>query len=145
VVDPARERLNKAMTERMRQLRLKWADVARRADGMSQQHLLRIRKGQVPVTPEAAASIERALEWAPGSVVVVCGGGEATVTAAAVARPRWQSYRLTAEEALAMLQVALGDYGPGGFWREFDFIFERREDTDRTSTDSRSNQEGRTA
>lgn len=69
-MQPDREapgRLGAAMDQRRIELRLRWTQVAERA-GMSIGHLSRIRKDEAPPSPLAAANIETALEWAPGTV-----------------------------------------------------------------------------
>jgi hypothetical protein len=146
VVDTTRAHLADEMDVRRIELGLRWTEVARTMP-MSVQNLARIRNGEITVTREAAAAIERALRWQAGSVRQVLAGGEPTPLEGtpAIGRARWKTYRVTAEEAFAMLQVALEDYGAGGFWREFDFIYERRESTQRTSDESPSDQAGRTA
>jgi hypothetical protein len=62
-----RAQLDRWMNERRKELRAKWVEVARRA-GMSPQHLVRIRKGRVAISWDAADGIERALRWERGSV-----------------------------------------------------------------------------
>jgi|GEM_PF-6827586 len=69
-MQPDREtpgRLGAAMEQRRLELRLRWNQVAERA-GMSVAHLSRIRKGEAPPSPLAAASIETALQWPAGTV-----------------------------------------------------------------------------
>lgn len=63
----APETLGAAMEQRRLHLRLRWNQVAERA-GMSIAHLSRIRKGEAPPSPLAAASIETALDWPAGTV-----------------------------------------------------------------------------
>lgn len=89
----ARERLDAWMDGRRRELRIMWAEVARRA-GMSPQNLLRIRKGQISISWDAAAGIESALRWVAGSVEAAVLRGVAPTeitdggpTAPAAARP----------------------------------------------------------
>lgn len=74
-MDKTRERLAKEMDEQRIRLRLKWPDVAARAR-VSVQTLLRIRRGDIGVTPFAAVGIEQALEWQPGSVEGILSGHE---------------------------------------------------------------------
>lgn len=62
-----RAQLDRLMDERRKELRIKWVEVARRAD-MSPQHLIRIRKGRVAISWEAADGINDALRWTRGSV-----------------------------------------------------------------------------
>lgn len=74
--------LDEWMEERRLELRLRWGQVARRAD-MSTQNLLRIRKGQIGISWEAADGIEEALQWKRGSVeAAVLRGVKPTVMAA---------------------------------------------------------------
>jgi hypothetical protein len=63
----ARAQLNEWMNERRQQLRLRWSQVAELA-GMGTPNLLRIRKGQISISWDAADGIEDALEWERGSV-----------------------------------------------------------------------------
>jgi transcriptional regulator with XRE-family HTH domain len=62
-----RDQLDAWMEDRRRELRVRWSEVARRA-GMSPQNLLRIRKGQISISWDAADGIEDALLWDRGSV-----------------------------------------------------------------------------
>ena len=62
-----RAQLETWMDERRQQLRLRWARVAELA-GMTTPNLLRIRKGKIRISWEAAAGIEDALLWERGSV-----------------------------------------------------------------------------
>jgi hypothetical protein len=55
------------MNERRLELRLKWVEVARRAK-MSPQNLVRVRKGLISISWDAADGIENALLWERGSV-----------------------------------------------------------------------------
>lgn len=75
VVDPARERLAALMNKRRLQLGMRWREVAQRA-GMTEQNLIKIRKGTISVTEDAAAGIERALRWQPGSVFAILAGDD---------------------------------------------------------------------
>lgn len=63
----SRKRLDELMNERRRELRIKWSEVARRA-GMTPQNLLRIRKGDISITWDAADGIDDAMLWTRGSV-----------------------------------------------------------------------------
>lgn len=74
---PERERLKTAIENRAVELRLKLNKVAQRAD-MSAANFLRIRTGEVALTPLAVAAIEHALEWESGSVQAILDGGEPT-------------------------------------------------------------------
>jgi hypothetical protein len=76
-MDPHRERLKIAIEARAIELRLKLNKVAQRA-GMSAGNFLRIRAGEVALTPFAIATIEQALEWEPGSIQAILDGGEPT-------------------------------------------------------------------
>jgi transcriptional regulator with XRE-family HTH domain len=55
------------LNKRRLQLGIRWVEVARRA-GMTPQNLSRIRRGEISLTRDAAAGIERALQFAEGSV-----------------------------------------------------------------------------
>lgn len=70
-----RQRLADRMNDRRRELRIRWTGVARRA-GMTPQNLLRIRKGDISVTWEAADGIDDALQWRRGSVQAILEGRE---------------------------------------------------------------------
>lgn len=72
-VTPERERLKNAIENRAVELRLKLNQVAQRA-GMSAANFLRIRTGEVGLTPLAVAAIEDALEWEAGSIQAVLDG-----------------------------------------------------------------------
>lgn len=76
----ARKRLDAKMNEGRVALRLKWVEVAQRAR-MSVQNLSLIRKGDITITELAAANLEDALEWAPGSVAAILAGREPTLRA----------------------------------------------------------------
>lgn len=71
-MDETRERLAEEMAQRRKKLRLRWTQVARRAD-MSVQTLLRIRTGETAVTDFAAEGIEQALEWPTGHIAGILG------------------------------------------------------------------------
>lgn len=68
-MDGDRPRLEPRHAEKLnrerRKLRLKWTDIARRAD-MSPQNLLRIRNGEITVSEDAAEGLDEAYEWTPG-------------------------------------------------------------------------------
>lgn len=74
-MDDTRKRLDDLMEARRKELRIRWTEVARRA-GMSPQNLLRIRKGLIAVSWEAAKGIDYAMEWAAGSVESFVERGE---------------------------------------------------------------------
>lgn len=73
--DERRASLDQLIDERRKTLRLRWSQLARRA-GMTQENLLRIRKNRISISWEAAAGIERALLWEPGSVEAAVLHGE---------------------------------------------------------------------
>jgi hypothetical protein len=62
-----RAKLDQWMNERRKELRLRWAKVAELA-GMVTSNLLRIRKGEIGISWDAADGIEHALQWERGSV-----------------------------------------------------------------------------
>lgn len=74
----SRVRLDKWMDERRKELRLRWSKVAQIA-GMSTPNLLRIRKGQIGISWDAADGIEDALLWERGSVEAAVLRGEKPV------------------------------------------------------------------
>jgi transcriptional regulator with XRE-family HTH domain len=59
--------LGAAMEDARLELGLRWSQVARQV-GMTPQNLLRIRKGDIAVTPLAARGIERVFGWPQGRV-----------------------------------------------------------------------------
>lgn len=82
-----RAQLDTWMDERRRVLRIKWSEVARRA-GMTAQNLLRIRKGQISISWDAADGIEDALRWEVGAVeAAVLHGTKPTPRAPAPQEP----------------------------------------------------------
>lgn len=66
-VETARERLANAMDKRRLELRIRWNEVARRAR-MDPANVRRIRKGEIPVTSDAAYALEEALDWPHGRI-----------------------------------------------------------------------------
>lgn len=76
-ISPERERLTAAIGTRAVELRLKLNKVAVRA-GMSTANFLRIRTGEVALTPLAIAALEQALEWESGSIQDILAGGQPT-------------------------------------------------------------------
>lgn len=72
-----RRQLDDWMNERRRELRIRWTEVARRAD-MSVENLRRIRRGQT-ISDDAADGIEDALRWPRGSVKAAVTRGERPV------------------------------------------------------------------
>lgn len=92
---PDRERLKTAIEGRAVELRLKLSQVAARAE-MSAANFLRIRNGEVALTPLAIAAIEHALEWERGSVQAVLDGDPPTPRGDTRAEPH--PPRGTAEE-----------------------------------------------
>lgn len=83
-----RRRLTAAMDRRRIELRMQWSDVAAHAE-MSVAHLRRIRNDEVPLSPLAAASLETALRWAPGSIdeVVLRDGSPTPLEPTRVSQP----------------------------------------------------------
>jgi hypothetical protein len=73
----AASRLDEAMNGRRLTLGLQWKQVAQRA-GVSEFHLRRIRQGEYDPRDLTRAELERALEWAAGSIDQVLAGGEPT-------------------------------------------------------------------
>jgi transcriptional regulator with XRE-family HTH domain len=63
----SREQLHAWMDESREELRLTWADIARDM-GMTEENLLRIRKGRISISMKAAKRIADALQWEHGSV-----------------------------------------------------------------------------
>jgi hypothetical protein len=96
------------------------------------------------------AAIEKVLGWTSGSIDrILAGAGGPQVDEPSPtptpSRARWQTYRVTAEETLNLLRVAFEMYGDGGFWQAFDDIYFGRENTQRTSRQSPSDQQGQSA
>ncbi|WP_086746179.1 helix-turn-helix domain-containing protein [Streptomyces scabiei] len=77
------ERLDEAMNRRRLQLRMNWRELAEAAD-ISYTALRAIRRGAYRPTELTAQDLDRALQWAPGSVYAVLDGGEATPVGAQV-------------------------------------------------------------
>lgn len=75
----AQTRLAEAMDARRSELRLRWEEVALRAE-ISGTHLRRIRRGESGFTDIVEARLEEALAWAPGSISAVLGGADPTPT-----------------------------------------------------------------
>jgi hypothetical protein len=72
-------RLDRAIDARRKELRLRWSDVATRAD-VAYETLRQIRRGLRDTAERQTDSerkIERALGWAPGSIQAIRDGGEA--------------------------------------------------------------------
>lgn len=61
-----RDTLESRMEERVRELGINWAEVIRRAGGLSRQNLLDVRRGTTTPRGDTRARIEAALELAPG-------------------------------------------------------------------------------
>ena len=66
-MDTDRAQLDTTLNQRRLQLGLRWVAVARRA-GMTPQNLNRIRNGEISLSENAAAGIERALEYVAGTL-----------------------------------------------------------------------------
>ncbi|MFF4417000.1 hypothetical protein ACFYY8_31150 [Streptosporangium sp. NPDC001559] len=78
--ESARLRLADAMDGRRKELRLRWEEIAERAE-ISGTHLRRIRRGESGFTDLVEVRLEEALLWSPGSIKAVLGGGEPTPAA----------------------------------------------------------------
>lgn len=76
-----RAQLDQWMDESRKALRLRWSQVAELA-GMTTPNLLRIRKGKIGITWDAADGIENALQWERGSVEAAILEGRRPVAAA---------------------------------------------------------------
>lgn len=70
----SRAQLHTWMDESREAQRLSWADIAR-AMGMTEENLLRIRKGQIGISRKAERGIEDALRWVRGSVAAAVERG----------------------------------------------------------------------
>jgi transcriptional regulator with XRE-family HTH domain len=81
ITQEQRQRLDQVMNTRRLDLGITWRDVASRA-GLSYEALRRLRTGDGGIRDLTAAKISRALEWTPGSVDAVLGGGEPAPAAA---------------------------------------------------------------
>ncbi|WP_329520553.1 helix-turn-helix domain-containing protein [Spirillospora sp. NBC_01491] len=71
------ERLDQAMQERGLELKKRWVNIADDA-GVTTSALGAIRRGEYRPSPHTARGIETALQWAPGSVDAILGGGQPT-------------------------------------------------------------------
>lgn len=76
-----RQRLAACMDTRREDLRLTWAEVAKKA-GVSRETLRQIRNGEGEIRPLTRRGIEDALGWAPGSITAILAGGEPTLAGA---------------------------------------------------------------
>jgi transcriptional regulator with XRE-family HTH domain len=111
VVDPARERLAAAMNRRRLDLGIRWREVAQRA-GMTEQNLIKIRKGVTNLTEDAGAAIERALRWQAGSVAAVIMGDEPVESHAPDRPTRPGIENATPEQLVEMRQIVEDVMGP---------------------------------
>jgi len=124
ITPQARVRLDAAMDARRVHLDLRWKDVADRAR-LSMEAVNAIRTGRTrSIRPRTAAAIERALQWQPGSIAAVTGGGEPVPVAGRDAGAAEEYLRrtpgLSAAEIEDLLAHVRGRREDG-----------RREDTDR--------------
>ncbi|MEU1736514.1 hypothetical protein [Streptosporangium sp. NPDC020145] len=92
--DDARQRLAEAMDDRRQDLRLKWQDVAAKAN-ISVPTLKRIRSGPGLITDWAARGLEKALEWPQGEVARILAADETSAEHAEEA-PRYSDPGLQA-------------------------------------------------
>lgn len=130
-------RLSEAMEKRRLELRMKWTQVADRAD-LSGAGLSAIRRGDRSPSPLTRARIEHALRWAPGSVEAILAGGDpidasadGPATSQLVLELRAERDRL--EQGLTELD-ALGASGTAAYrilTEELDRIETRLRQTDR--------------
>lgn len=102
-----RAALAAAMETRRADLRIKWQDVARRAD-ISIATLGRVRRGEGDLTTDTKYGLEDALRWTRGSIDAVLAGGTPTAResnpAPAAARHEW-----SADERRKILAMPLDD------------------------------------
>lgn len=105
-MDTGRARLAGEMDARRLELGLRWSGVARQMR-MSVQNLARIRNGEIAVTKDAAAAIERALRWTTGSVQRALDGGrpELAEHEETPATTRMAILTATSEQLVEMRQV----------------------------------------
>jgi transcriptional regulator with XRE-family HTH domain len=82
-----RAALAAAMETRRADLRIKWQDVARRAD-ISIATLGRVRRGEGDLTTDTKYGLEDALKWTRGSVDATLAGGNPTLRESAPAPTR---------------------------------------------------------
>ncbi|MEV7013484.1 hypothetical protein [Streptosporangium sp. NPDC051022] len=75
--ESAHLRLADAMDTRRKELRLRWEEIAERAE-ISGTHLRRIRRGESGFTDVVEARLEEALRWSPGSIEAALKGEEPT-------------------------------------------------------------------
>jgi hypothetical protein len=125
------------MNDRRVALGLQWVDVARRAvtargNPMSVQNLLRIRKGDVDVTDMAADQIERALEWAPGSVAKTLKGGEPTIRDSQTGSS-FNPVTATAAQTVALLARIHETYGDDEVFEAMERIVDKRREARESS------------
>lgn len=82
----SRAQLHEWMDESRKRLRVSWADIARDMD-MTEENLLRIRRGRISISLKAARKIEDALQWESGSVEAAVLHGRRPVAAPAFELP----------------------------------------------------------
>lgn len=75
ITPEARQRLARYMEDRALDLGLTWREVAARA-GISIETLRLLRTGADGARPLTMRAVDAALEWRPGSVQRILGGGE---------------------------------------------------------------------
>lgn len=78
VKEKSHERLGRLMNERRLDLTLKWQQIAQRA-GITVTTLGAVRKGRNAPTADTKHGLERALQWASGSVDAILAGGDPTL------------------------------------------------------------------
>lgn len=98
--DESRAQLHKWMDERRDTLRLSWAEIAR-AMNMTEENLLRIRKGQIGISRKAEKGIEDALQWERGSVTAAVERGVPPAPLASDEPPRMRTLRINEAAAVS--------------------------------------------
>jgi len=82
----SRERLGTAVAARRRHLGMSVPEAARRS-GLDRETWRHLEAGTRTLRSYNHSRVERALNWAPGSVEAILGGGDPTVTDATTADP----------------------------------------------------------
>lgn len=100
-----RIRLAQQIEQRIEALALEYAEVCRRAD-ISDETLGKIRKG-MKARSATYLKLERALQWAQGSIAAILAGGEPTPLEVSEPQPPQQSQRPSLEQEMDLAQRLL--------------------------------------
>lgn len=122
----AHERVAEALDTQRRRLGINWREFARRA-GMSEQHVLRIRKGGIALTRDAAAGLDRAAQWVEGTAMALYSDPNAKAPAGpALTEERIGMGDLSAAEAHDLLGRVL-PLGDSLYWEALVRLAQKRQ------------------